>query len=72
MTTGDWTFEAAKWLNTAVYLVGLGIAVWAFLPCRKRGYLAIALFFALGLFSWHVWPLIGHAIYTHSTPEQAQ
>jgi type II secretory pathway component PulM len=72
MTIGDWTFEAARWLNTAVYLVGLGIAVWAFLRCRKRGYLVVALFFALVLFSWYVWPPISHAIYTHRTPVRTQ
>jgi hypothetical protein len=72
MTIDDFTFYVFKWLNTVVYLVGLGIAVWAFFRCRKRGYLAIALFFALVLLSWHVWPPISHAIYVHRTPIQAQ
>jgi hypothetical protein len=40
---------AAGWLNTVVYLVGLAIAVWAFLRCRKCGYLVIAAYFALTL-----------------------
>jgi hypothetical protein len=76
MTIGDWTFyyatEAAKWLNTVVYLVGLGIALWAFLRCRRRGYFVVALFFALVLFAWHVWPPISHAIYVHRTPIEVQ
>jgi hypothetical protein len=48
-----WVFQflmgAAGWLNTVVYLVGLAIAVWAFLRCRKCGYLVIAAYFALAL-----------------------
>ena len=76
MTIADWTFycatEAAKWLNTAVYLVGLGIALWAFLRSRKRAYLAVALFFGLVLVEWHVWPPISHAIYVHRTPVTIQ
>jgi hypothetical protein len=68
MTIDDLTFYVFKWLNTAVYLVGLGIAVWAFLRCRKRGYLVVALFFGLVLFSWQVWPLISDAIYVQRTP----
>jgi hypothetical protein len=71
MNTGD-LILAVRWLNTLVYLVGLSIAVWAFLRCHKRGYLAVALFFALVLFSWHVWPHISHAIYVHRTPAEVQ
>jgi type II secretory pathway component PulM len=76
MTIGDWitsyAFEAARWLNTAVFLFGLGIAVWAFLRCRKRAYLVFALYFALVLFAWHVWPPISHAIYVYRTPTAEQ
>jgi hypothetical protein len=76
MTIGDWTsyyaIEAAKWLNTVVYLVGLGIAVWAFFRCRKRAYLVVALYFAFVLFAWHVWPPISHAIYVRRTPAETQ
>jgi hypothetical protein len=72
MTIDDLTFHVFKWLNTVVYLVGLGIAILAFLRCRKQGYLLVALFFALVLFSWHVWPSISHAIYVHRTPLETQ
>src|SRR5271156_1946904 len=72
MTIGDWIFEAARWLTTAVYLTGLSITVWAFFRCRKRAYLAVALYFALVLFVWHIWPPISSAIYVHRTPAETQ
>jgi len=76
MTISDWTFylsmEAAKWLNTVVYLAGLAIAVWAFLRSRKRAYLVVGVYFALVLFAWHIWPPISHAIYVHRTPIEVQ
>lgn len=76
MTIGDWTtyvaMEAARWLNTAVYLLGFCVAVWAFRRCRKRAYLVVGAYFVLVLFAWHVWPPISHAIYVHRTPIEIQ
>jgi type II secretory pathway component PulM len=76
MSISDWTFylsmEAARWLNTAVYLLGMCVAVWAFLRCRKRAYLVVGVYFALVLFAWHIWPPISHAIYVQHTPIEVQ
>jgi hypothetical protein len=76
MTISDWTFyiamEAVKWLNTVVYISGFCIAIWAFRRCRKRAYLVIAVYFALVLFAWHVWPSISNAIYVQRTPIEIQ
>src|SRR5690349_9804135 len=73
MTTGDWIFsyavKAIEWLNPIIYFVGLCIAAWAFLRCRKCGYLVIAAYFALAVFSLVVWPPIGHAIRAHRPPD---
>lgn len=48
-----WMFRfligAADWLNPMIFLVGLGIAVWAFLRSRKCGYLVLAAYFAVVL-----------------------
>jgi hypothetical protein len=61
-------FEAVKWLNPIVYVVGLGIAVWAFSRCRKCGYLVIAFYFAFCLFYLLAMPSINRAIQAHRTP----
>jgi arginine exporter protein ArgO len=62
MNTGDWMFyygtRAVEWLNPIVYLVGLGIAVWAFRHCHKWGYLVVAAYFALVVFSLLAMPSI--------------
>ena len=52
------TTRAIEWLNPIVYLFGLGIALWAFWRCRKRGYLFVAVYFVLALFSLLVMPSI--------------
>ncbi|HWC58767.1 MAG TPA: hypothetical protein VHC44_03665, partial [Verrucomicrobiae bacterium] len=76
MTISDSTsyvlMEAARWFNTAVYLLGMCIAAWAFHRSRKRAYLMVGAYFALVIFAWHVWPPISHAIYVHRTPIEVQ
>ena len=52
-----------------MYLIGLSIAVWAFLRCRKRGYIVIASFFALLLFSLFAMPFINRAIRNRRPPD---
>ena len=46
-----WTWQfsmgALQWLEVVVYLIGLGIAVWAFRRSRKCGYLVFAVYFAV-------------------------
>jgi hypothetical protein len=73
MNTGDWIFyyatQAVEWLTPLVYLVGLGIAIWAFRRCRKCGYLVIAIYFALCIFMVLVMPSINRAMRAHRQPD---
>ena len=73
MTAGDsiiyYGITAVEWLNPAVNLIGLCIAVWAFGRCRKGGYLVVALYFALAVFSLLVWPPISRAIHAYRPPD---
>ena len=73
MNTGDWIFyyatQAVEWLNPVVYLVGLGIAIWAFRRCRKCGYLVVAIYFALCVFTSLAMPSINRAIRSHQAPD---
>jgi hypothetical protein len=62
-----WNF--VEWLNPIVYLVGLGVAAWAFMRSRKRGYFVVALYFALVLFSLFAMPSINRAIRAHRAPD---
>ena len=59
------TTRAIELLNPIVYLFGLGIALWAFWHCRKPGYLLVAVYFVLALFSLLVMPSINRAIRVH-------
>lgn len=58
-----------EWLNPAVYFAGLAVAVWAFMRCRKWGYLVVALYFGIILFSLFALPSINRAIRTRHTPD---
>jgi hypothetical protein len=52
-----------------VYFAGLCVAIWAFRRCRKCGYLVLAAYFAMVVFSIAVWPPIGQAIHAHRPPD---
>jgi hypothetical protein len=60
---------ANEWLTPTVYILGFGIALWAFLRCRKCGYLVVAAYFALVVFSLLVMPSINRAIRAHRPPD---
>jgi len=76
MTTGDSIFyyamKVVEWVNPAVYLVGLVIAVLAFLRFRRCGYLVIAAYFAFVVFSFLVMPSINRAIRAHRPPDMSE
>jgi hypothetical protein len=63
---------ALKWFNRGIHFLGLGIAIWAFLRCRKCGYLVIALYFALCIFSFFAMPAINRAIQAHHKPSVSE
>jgi hypothetical protein len=73
MATGNMIYDhaaqAIEWLNPMVYLFGLGIASWAFCRCRKWGYLLVAIYFALAVFSLLAMPSINRAIRAHEAPD---
>jgi hypothetical protein len=72
MTTGDTIYyyatQAIEWLNPMVYLFGLGIALWAFRRRRKWGYLLVAVYFALAVFSLLAMPSINRAVPAPEVP----
>jgi hypothetical protein len=55
-----------------VYLFGLIIAIWAFRKSLKRGYLLLAVYFALCTFSLVAMPSINRMINTHRTPSRSE
>lgn len=73
MTTGDWLFyyvtEAVKWLEPVLYAVGLVVAVRSFRHCRRRGYIVLALYFGLCIFSVLAMPHINRAIRSRRAPD---
>ena len=73
MTDGDSMFfyatQVVEWLNTLVYLFGLGIALWAFRRCRRLGYLVVAVYFAFCVFSLLAMPSINRMIRAHQAPD---
>ena len=62
-------FELLRWLHPLVYVVGFCVAVWAFQKCRKRGYIVIAAFFALAVYSLVAAPFVNRVIETHRKPD---
>ena len=61
--------ETEGWLTPIVYVLGLGIALWAYFRCRKCGYLVIAVYFALVVFSLLAMASINRAIRAHRSPD---
>ena len=57
-----------EWLNPIVLLVGLGIAIWAFLRCRKWAYLLFAVYFALAV----LLPPLNRAYGKYQAPHYSQ
>ena len=64
--------EIGTSFNPLVQIIGLGIAVWAFLRSRKRGYLVVAIYFTLAVFSLLVLPPINRVIRAHHPPDVSE
>ena len=73
MNTGDWIFyygtQMINWLNPLVAIIGLCIALRAFLRSRKCGYLVVAVYFLLTVFTLLAMPSINRAMRAHRAPE---
>lgn len=65
----SYLYLAIDWLNPLVHIVGLGIAAWAFYRCRKRGYLLVAIYFALASFTLIAMPSIDRMLAQRSEPD---
>lgn len=57
------------WLHPMVYLVGLGVAIWAYMRCRKWGYVVVAAYFGLVLLSLFAMPAINRAMAARREPD---
>lgn len=63
---------ALQWLGLVVYLVGLGVAIWAFRRSLKCGYLVIAIYFAVAAL-WLVFAVpVWRAIHANDAPGISQ
>ena len=56
-----------QWLFPVVHIIGLAIAIWAFRKSKKKGYIVIAIFFALSIFSHVAMPKIKRSISKQET-----
>ena len=65
-------YRAVEWLDPIVHLIGLGVAAWAFLRCRKRGYVVVAIYFALAVFSLVAMPGINRMLAQRRTPDLSE
>lgn len=65
----QFSMGALQWLELAVYLVGLGIAIWAFRRSRKCGYLVFAVYFTV-VALWLVAAVpVWRVMHAHDTPD---
>ncbi|NLB69903.1 MAG: hypothetical protein GX804_09550, partial [Lentisphaerae bacterium] len=60
MTVSDWfryvVVNAIDWLPAIIYAIGLIVAILAYKWSRKRGYISIAVFFALAVYAYTLAP----------------
>jgi hypothetical protein len=62
----DWFFvnspKIMHWFELLLYLIGLGVSLWAYRQSRKRGYLLLGLYVFFCICTLSVLPAIGRAI----------
>ena len=69
-----WQFFAqiVPWLEPAIYLIGLGIAIWAFRRSRKCGYLVFAVYFTV-VALWLVFAVpVWRAMHSNDPPDVSE
>ena len=62
-------FRTFEWLNPLIHLLGGVIAIRAFLRCRKNGYLVVAIYFLLGVFTIIAMPSIRRILAERRGPD---
>jgi hypothetical protein len=64
--------QALDWLEPLTFAFGAVIGFWAFRRCRKVGYLIVAVYFCLAVFSLLVSPRIKAEMYARRTPTRSE
>ena len=64
--------QAVDWLEPLTYAVGAVTGFWAFRRCRKIGYLVVAIYFCLAVFSLLALPRIKAELRARQTPKQSE
>ena len=64
--------QAVDWLEPLTYAVGAVTGFWAFRRCRKSGYLVVAIYFCLAVFSLLALPRIKAELRARQTPKQSE
>ena len=60
--------QALDWMEPLAIALGAGVGFWAFRRCRKVGYLLVALYFCLAVFSMVALPRIKAELRARHTP----
>ena len=75
MTATDWFWylliHGIDWLNPIIYAIGLVVAILAYQWGRKKGYIAIAIFFALAVYASTLAPHVNRFIAHNFSPQPA-
>lgn len=73
MTASDWFWYlltlGIDWLNPIVYAIGLVVAISAYRRGRKKGYIAIAVFFALAVYAYTLAPHVNSFLTRNFWPQ---
>ncbi len=64
--------RAFEWLNPLIHLLGGVIAIRAFLRCKKNGYLVVAIYFLLGVFTIIAMPSIQKVLAERREPDLSE
>ena len=64
--------QALDWLEPLTFALGAFVGFWAFQRCRKIGYLVVAIYFCLAVFSLLALPRIKAELRARQTPTHSE
>ena len=64
--------QALDWLEPLTFALGTVVGFWTFRRCRKVGYLVVAIYFCLAVFSLLALPRIKAELRARQTPTQSE
>ena len=67
-----YVIQVLDWLEPLTFALGACVSFWAFRRCRKRGYLVVALYFCLAVFSVLAMPRINAELRARRTPAPSE